>query len=387
MNFGENLKRLRRERGVTLEELAGTLSVAPQTISKWERAESYPDFPLLPPLASYFGASLDELVGMEEFLGAELQKIIVKFETDMTHTLTNLDELINAVRRYPTNEHLLHLAAMTLPNYAISGFKWGQIDGIPEDRNRAVEVRDLAVTCAERLLKTTNNLEYIANAYGWLITLYCEWEQFEKAEEIAERFPTQSLAMSYDRNLKLAGIKSLRGDADGALAHRCEAMLETAYGLERNVRDLAGAYNAAGKVDDALAVAKYLEGFMRLTLPGEPLEKLFDTAPAYASLALYSAKCGDFDGALAYLEKFVDAAIAEQEKDRNEFDPPEYKTPLFKHRIMPEHGLYFGELGGALDDLRRVLGSDCLEPLRSDPRFIALSERAEREGKPSGLFY
>ncbi len=46
--FGENIKRLRSEQNLTQEALAGFLGVSFQTISKWERGETYPDITMLP---------------------------------------------------------------------------------------------------------------------------------------------------------------------------------------------------------------------------------------------------------------------------------------------------------------------------------------------------
>ena len=60
--FAENLRTLRRARGLSQEELAGRLHVTRQTISKWESCQSYPDFQRLVLLSDYFGLTLDELV-------------------------------------------------------------------------------------------------------------------------------------------------------------------------------------------------------------------------------------------------------------------------------------------------------------------------------------
>jgi transcriptional regulator with XRE-family HTH domain len=71
LRIGENLKRLRREKDLTQEELAAHLGISFQAISKWERDESYPDITILPALSNYFKISIDELVGMEEIKRAE----------------------------------------------------------------------------------------------------------------------------------------------------------------------------------------------------------------------------------------------------------------------------------------------------------------------------
>ena len=54
LNFAENLRKLRRERGFTQEALAEKLGVSFQTVSRWETNVVYPDIELLPVIAELF---------------------------------------------------------------------------------------------------------------------------------------------------------------------------------------------------------------------------------------------------------------------------------------------------------------------------------------------
>ncbi len=63
--IGENIKRLRRERGITQETLADAMNVSCPAVSKWERGETFPDITMVLPLAAYFGVSADELLGLD----------------------------------------------------------------------------------------------------------------------------------------------------------------------------------------------------------------------------------------------------------------------------------------------------------------------------------
>jgi len=67
LSIGKNIRRLRGDAELTQEELAQALCVSPQSISKWERGEGYPDITALPGLARFFGVTLDELMGMDDF--------------------------------------------------------------------------------------------------------------------------------------------------------------------------------------------------------------------------------------------------------------------------------------------------------------------------------
>lgn len=63
LKLNEQITFLRKEKGVTQEELANVLGVTNQAVSKWESAQCCPDIQLLPELADYFGVSIDELMG------------------------------------------------------------------------------------------------------------------------------------------------------------------------------------------------------------------------------------------------------------------------------------------------------------------------------------
>ena len=59
--LNENLKQLRKSRGLSQEELAIRLNVVRQTISKWEKGISVPDADMLIKIADVFEVSVSEL--------------------------------------------------------------------------------------------------------------------------------------------------------------------------------------------------------------------------------------------------------------------------------------------------------------------------------------
>ncbi|MBQ8231878.1 MAG: helix-turn-helix domain-containing protein [Lachnospiraceae bacterium] len=64
MNIGNQIKNFRAEKRVTQEELAEYLNISAQAVSKWETNASTPDIALLPPIATFFGITIDELFAL-----------------------------------------------------------------------------------------------------------------------------------------------------------------------------------------------------------------------------------------------------------------------------------------------------------------------------------
>lgn len=76
--FQQRLYQLRRERGLSQEELAGEVGVSRQAVQKWESGAAQPTLDKLTALARYFGVTLDWLVNGEEARanGIEAQVVV-----------------------------------------------------------------------------------------------------------------------------------------------------------------------------------------------------------------------------------------------------------------------------------------------------------------------
>lgn len=62
MNLGENIKKLRKEKNLSQEQLAEMLNVSRQAVSKWESGKAYPDIENLILLRDIFNVTLDDLI-------------------------------------------------------------------------------------------------------------------------------------------------------------------------------------------------------------------------------------------------------------------------------------------------------------------------------------
>ena len=75
--LNENLKAIRKAKGLSQEELAIKLNVVRQTVSKWEQGRSVPDAELLVRLAEELAHGGDLLVAGSFFLAAELRPLLL----------------------------------------------------------------------------------------------------------------------------------------------------------------------------------------------------------------------------------------------------------------------------------------------------------------------
>lgn len=86
MEFNEKIKALRKQKGLTQEELAQALYVSRTAISKWESGRGYPNIDSLKALAQFFGVAVDELLSGDEVL--TMAEADVRQKASRFHDLT-----------------------------------------------------------------------------------------------------------------------------------------------------------------------------------------------------------------------------------------------------------------------------------------------------------
>ena len=92
MEFHEKLQELRKQKGLTQEELAESLYVSRTAISKWESGRGYPNIDSLKAISKFFSVTIDELLSGEEVLtiAEEDQKQKESILRDMVFGLLDL---------------------------------------------------------------------------------------------------------------------------------------------------------------------------------------------------------------------------------------------------------------------------------------------------------
>lgn len=95
--FSQTLKELRQERNLTQKELAYDLNYTQSNISEWENGTVEPKATALTAISTYFGVSIDYLLGLENEYGARTATTAAPMGESMTseerELLTNFREL------------------------------------------------------------------------------------------------------------------------------------------------------------------------------------------------------------------------------------------------------------------------------------------------------
>lgn len=242
MSIGTTIKKLRRERDITQEQLAEYIGISSQAVSQWETDKTAPDISQLPLLAHIFDVTTDEILGCN-FRRDERINAIIK-EADELGVYDNgkdvniekrLTLLRNGLVEFPRNEKLLYHLAATLSNagWARVGERIDYDENgylIHTQRNLDNEYWIEAIKIYETLLSQTNDPTIINDSSYDLTLLYCNMGQHEKGLALAEK----AAPLYYGRELAKAnatdGVER-REYYGRALLYLTDNLTETAIGL------------------------------------------------------------------------------------------------------------------------------------------------------------
>lgn len=105
LRIGEQIRKMRDGKGMTQEQLASSLGVTSQAISRWERGDGYPDIEMLPAIANYFHVSVDTLFGFDRDRSSRISLILS--EAAKSDTAKAIDILRNAADEFPSEPKIL----------------------------------------------------------------------------------------------------------------------------------------------------------------------------------------------------------------------------------------------------------------------------------------
>ncbi|WML34495.1 helix-turn-helix domain-containing protein [Clostridium sp. OS1-26] len=107
--IGEVILKLRKEKGITQEQLGNFIGVSTAAVSKWESGSSYPDITLLPVIATFFNITIDRLLNFKiELSDEEVMKIFSECERLFSSGVLDeaIDKCKNYILKYPSSYYL-----------------------------------------------------------------------------------------------------------------------------------------------------------------------------------------------------------------------------------------------------------------------------------------
>ena len=186
--LSENLKRYRIIKNLTQEDVAKFLSISPQSISKWERGECYPDINFLPALANIFETSIDLLIGMDIIRAQETRLNIHKRATELQQ---NGD--------YIAAEKVYRDALLIYPNKPGMILGLAGVLALQGNSEEAIELmeRGLPLSISEKQKATTR---------ATLCFLYLKCGKLKEANDLASTLPHTRESREVIQPLILKGL-------------------------------------------------------------------------------------------------------------------------------------------------------------------------------------
>lgn len=103
MKFGDNLKKLRKSKKLSQEDLAEKMKVSRQSVSKWETGEAYPEMNNILELCKIFHCHINDLVNDSildvDSLDEEVKMNIVKFKKEQQSKMKGLSKAISIIAK------------------------------------------------------------------------------------------------------------------------------------------------------------------------------------------------------------------------------------------------------------------------------------------------
>ncbi len=238
--IGENIKRLRRERNLTQEELAAHLGISFQSVSKWERGDGYPDITLLPAIAHYFHISVDELIGTERLAMAERYSEVNSLWKENNKNGAHRDNvrlMRQSLKSFPNDALLLVQLSTSLE----------KLEGTEEER--ANYLRE-SIALQEQILRFGEDSEVRGATLFNICFAYRKNGEHEKALETAKKLPNLYKAREN------ALVSFLQGDEKRQVAR--EALTPLAWSMTHHLSALAETENNNAYLEKASQILDIL---------------------------------------------------------------------------------------------------------------------------------
>ena len=290
-NLAENLRRLRKERDITQEELSSFIGVSSQAISKWERGEGYPDITFLPLIANFFGVSIDEIFGINEiYLQEKRSEILLKVRENSSNG--NIEACISALREglynFPNDFLIMSDLAVYLDGYG---------DTAEERKGNHAEAMDLY----ELILKFCKDNKIRCKSLADMCLSLYRNDETDKAIKLATDLPT----MYNTEEAVLTEILS----GKGRIEYCQETIQKLTYFFGKTVTCMA--YSDDYSDENKIELLKKIIDFYEIVYEKDDYTfSYIRLANTYEDIAILLLKQSKIDEALEYLYKCAEYTIA-----------------------------------------------------------------------------
>ncbi|MBQ8404352.1 MAG: helix-turn-helix transcriptional regulator [Clostridia bacterium] len=361
MSIGSTVKRLRREKDITQEQLAEYLGVTSRAVSQWECDRTAPDISQIPALCHIFDVSSDVLLGIDiEKTKEEIQKHLNEAKNALYNGQfeKNAEILREANRKFPKSyEIMAELASALVSVYSRKGIK---------------EYDEVFALC-NRILAECTDSKTRCGAMRTLGTAYNYAGKKEEMLQLAEEMPRSHL--SYENFM----LYSWEGDK--GLEERRLYMAYLINQMLSSVHLLAGHRGDNGKYVYSLEERKKLWQLeielLELFHPdGDYQYNAQEGNIACSRLVASYLNEKDYEKVWHWLEKGADFAI---NNDTYGFGTPHTSLVL---KGYVHGGWIMEEYGNCSQVMLDWLTTDKdMEILRSDERYKALVNRLKAVAK------
>jgi len=381
MSISQILCNLRRDKNVTQEKMAAALGVAFQTVSKWERGESYPDIMLLPVIAAYFETTTDFILGTDEerkkqrWRETAEQLIELRKKGDRKKTIAFLR---GYVEQYPEDYHYQRILAFEIGNYADMLDNFEQANSLRRDALGILE-HIVAFRLPADNHHQSNEIKF------WILDFLWQLGEDEKAEKIVN-----DLNCSYD--VETVRMKYLRGReriwrASEHILSAFEKFIEATLCMV----DVNDEYGCGFSDGEKLARLNLAYNFVSIVFDDGHSQNQSETvAQLCIIIAELCVKTDDIENAFHFLTNAAKHAaafdrldrnyISKMEKNESTFNGPfintYFSSTLLKGfcRTEPDQRTY-KEPTASGEILKKHLTRSIFDAIRSDPCFTEIEEQ------------
>jgi len=307
--FGETVRRLRREKSLTQEQLAQRLNVSFQTISKWERDESWPDISMLPVLAGFFGVKTDDLLGVNE---AENERRIEEIIDAYDNRRCSMDALLimlkAAVGEFPLDYRLWvrYMECMLHGAYGLEG-------GLAVEKQVREIYENIDKNCANDRIRIWAKRTFVMHLHSLAQPLepgepMGNPARQEECERILAEMPSAMTCREH-----IATMVTLPGEAHLRAVQekitKCVWLLTHALSHHDTFQAHPGEESTYAHAADIIQACEFKLRLCGLVFPdGDYGAMTFHIIYTHGYLAFYRAISGDFDGAYEALRHAVELA-------------------------------------------------------------------------------